>query len=247
MLRTKSWAKSEECRRTTMTSIQLCSSLQTTHKRPSKLTPTTSRVCPLIFNILWSFPTFFVSDPDLYNWHQLDLMCSWNLNNCTDYCASMPTLCFGKCIRVLEHYTYGLKCLRDPCRDVQVDLASLVRWCPQGLRMLASSYVCLQLALLLTFMGLHHEETLPALLQVRVTRDLILFLNLTYTASRVSKCGGIHGTSCGWCKSSGKALPGDASGPFAGECERQHWIHKVSQCPCEEMTHCDNIRGNETI
>lgn len=112
--------------------------------------------------------------------------------------------------------------------------------------MLASSHVRLQLALLLTLMGLHHEEAVRALLQVRVARDLESTGLLLTQPSRVSKCGGIHGTSCGWCKSSGKALPGDANGPFSGECETPDWIHKVSQCPCEEMTHCDNIRGKRT-
>jgi hypothetical protein len=143
-------------------------------------------------------------DPDVYDWHQLDLMCSWNLNNCTDYCASMPTLCF------------------------ETRKSTLPRWFGDSPRacecLLPHMFVC----------------NWPCFLRSWACTTKKLF----EPCSKVSKCGGIHGTSCGWCKSSGKALPGDANGPFSGECETPDWIHKVSQCPCEEMTHCDNIRGS---
>mgnify|MGYP006904184170 FL=1 len=79
------------------------------------------------------------------------------------------------------------------------------------------------------------------------TKKKKLQLTISQLICRISKCGGIHGTSCGWCKSINKALTGDASGPFDGECNSENWIHKASQCPCEEMTHCDNIRGNANI
>ena len=48
--------------------------------------------------------------------------------------------------------------------------------------------------------------------------------------SLLTTCSAIRNTSCGWCKSSQKALPGTKGGPSSGSCSKKDWIWTYDNC-----------------